>query len=166
VVPSYNSLAVYYDPIQTVIPLVIRRIEEMIDRQKNRTDEQDGKPRTFRVSVVYDGIDLERVAAHNGLTTGQVKSLHTAARYTVAMIGFLPHFPYLIGLDERLATPRLVNPRTRVPAGSVAIGGAQTGIYPTESPGGWNILGCCDISFLVDVLPGDILLFEEAQRHD
>ncbi|MDH5829465.1 5-oxoprolinase subunit PxpB [Luteimonas sp. M1R5S18] len=85
--------------------------------------------------------DLDAVAAHAGLSTAEVIALHCAGDYRVAMTGFAPGFPYLLGLDPRLAMPRRGTPRTRVPAGSVAIGGAQTGIYPREGPGGWQLIG-------------------------
>ena len=77
----------------------------------------------------------------------------------VAMIGFRPHFPYLLGMDRRLATPRLDAPRLKVPAGAVAIGGEQTGVYPESSPGGWNIVGMTDPHLLPPVLPGDTIRF-------
>jgi inhibitor of KinA len=93
------------------------------------------------IPVVYDGPDLDRVAAHNQLTIEQVKELHAAPIYKVYMLGFTPGFPYLGDLDARLHTPRLASPRTRVPAGAVAIGGEHTGIYSVDSPGGWNIIG-------------------------
>lgn len=87
------------------------------------------------------GPDLENVAAHAGLTEDEVISLHTGRDYLIDMLGFLPGFAYLGGLDERLHTPRLASPRTRIEPGSVGIGGAQTGIYPLASPGGWQIIG-------------------------
>lgn len=87
------------------------------------------------------GPDLDTIAAHAGMNASDVVTRHTAGEYTVAMLGFAPGFPYLLGLDDALHAPRLAMPRTRVPAGSVAIGGAQTGIYPRELPGGWNLLG-------------------------
>src|SRR5690606_24575061 len=85
--------------------------------------------------------DLDALAARAGLDRDQAIALHCAGEYRVAMTGFAPGFPYLLGLDPRLATPRLSTPRPRVPAGSVAIGGAQTGIYPREGPGGWHLVG-------------------------
>lgn len=85
--------------------------------------------------------DLDAVAARAGLDRDQAIALHCAGRYQVAMTGFAPGFPYLLGLDPRLATPRRSSPRPRVPAGSVAIGGAQTGIYPGPGPGGWHLVG-------------------------
>lgn len=87
------------------------------------------------------GPDLDALAAHAGLSAREVIERHAAARYTVAMLGFAPGFPYLLGLDAALAMPRLDTPRTRVPAGSVGIGGAQAGIYPREGSGGWRLIG-------------------------
>lgn len=87
------------------------------------------------------GPDLEAVARHARLSRDEVIGRHVAAEYTVAMLGFAPGFPYLLGLDAALHVPRRTDPRTRVPAGSVAIGGGQTGIYPRELPGGWNLIG-------------------------
>lgn len=87
------------------------------------------------------GPDLDAVAAHAGLSRDEVVARHAGAGYTVAMLGFAPGFPYLLGLDPALHVPRRANPRTRVPSGSVAIGGAQTGIYPRELPGGWHLIG-------------------------
>ncbi|MDB6163387.1 MAG: allophanate hydrolase subunit 1, partial [Xanthomonadaceae bacterium] len=100
--------------------------------------------RLVSIDVHYgggDGPDLESVARHSRLAPADVISRHAAARYTVAMLGFAPGFPYLIGMDPTLAVPRLATPRAHVPAGSVAIGGAQTGIYPRSGPGGWHIIG-------------------------
>lgn len=85
--------------------------------------------------------DLAHVAAHSGLDADAVIARHSGTTYRVAMLGFAPGFPYLLGLDAALHTPRRADPRLRVPAGAVAIGGAQTGIYPRELPGGWQIIG-------------------------
>lgn len=99
---------------------------------------------TIVVPVCYGGefgADLDTLATHAGLSREEVVARHVAGEYTVAMLGFAPGFPYLLGLDPGLQAPRHASPRTRVPAGSVAIGGAQTGIYPRELPGGWNLIG-------------------------
>lgn len=101
-------------------------------------------PRVVEVPVCYGGDfgpDLDALASHAKLAVPDVIARHTAATYTVAMLGFAPGFPYLFGLDPALHMPRRASPRTRVPAGSVAIGGAQTGIYPSELPGGWQLIG-------------------------
>ncbi len=100
--------------------------------------------RTVEIPVVYggeSGPDLEDVARYAGMAPERVVELHASAQYLVYFLGFSPGFPYLGGLPAALAVPRLEAPRTRVPAGSVAIGGGQTGIYPVESPGGWRIIG-------------------------
>ena len=94
-----------------------------------------------KLPVRYDGPDLERVAAHNGITVQQVIKYHSAPVYQVYLLGFAPGFPYLGELHHKLRTPRLESPRTKVAAGSVAIGGEQTGIYTVPSAGGWNIIG-------------------------
>ena len=103
-----------------------------------------GEGALVEIPVCYDGEfgpDLGEVAEHAKLAQAEVIALHTASEYHVAMLGFAPGFPYLLGLDARLHAPRRASPRTRVPAGSVAIGGAQTGIYPRELPGGWRLIG-------------------------
>ena len=97
--------------------------------------------RSVEIPVVYDGADLEAVAQLAGLSAEEVVERHAAADYVVAFIGFAPGFAYLIGGDERLAVPRLAKPRERVPAGSVAVAGPYSGIYPRDSPGGWRLLG-------------------------
>lgn len=140
-VPAYVSLAVFFDP-------------ERIDADDARAwiaaqnaDDPEvpaSPPRIVEIPVRYGGAfgaDLDAAAAGLGLTPDTLAARHRAPLYTVAMIGFAPGFPYLSGLDPALALPRLATPRTRVPAGSVGIGGAQTGIYPRESPGGWRLIG-------------------------
>lgn len=98
-------------------------------------------PRTHELDVSYDGEDLDAIAARVGATRDEVVHLHTAPLYEVSFLGFLPGFAYLAGLDPRLVVPRRDTPRTRVPAGAVAIGGPYTGVYPFPSPGGWHLLG-------------------------
>jgi len=113
--------------------------------------------------VAYTGEDLPRVAGRAGITVEEVIRRHTAPEYLVAMIGFRPHFPYLLGLDRSLVMPRLDSPRAAVPAGAVAIGGEQTGIYPETSPGGWNILGMTSPELLYSIEPGDSVVFRRAE---
>lgn len=103
-----------------------------------------GEGELLEIPVIYggeSGPDLDEVAAHAGLMREAVIELHSGAEYRVAMLGFTPGFPYLLGLPDALHMPRRATPRTRVPAGSVAIGGAQTGVYPRETPGGWHLIG-------------------------
>jgi KipI family sensor histidine kinase inhibitor len=109
-----------------------------------RFEARDADSRTVEIPIVYGGEygpDLAAVAAHAGIAVGDAIARHTAAHYTVAMLGFAPGFPYLLGLDPSLAMPRIDTPRTRVAAGSVGVGGAQTGIYPQAGPGGWRLIG-------------------------
>lgn len=96
---------------------------------------------SVQIDVVYDGADLDDVCRFTGLAAAEVVALHTAPVYTVAFLGFSPGFPYLLGLDRALRVPRLDSPRTAVPPGSVGIGGDQTGVYPTATPGGWRLIG-------------------------
>lgn len=104
--------------------------------------------RVLELPVVYDGPDLPRVAEVSGLGVDEVIALHAGAEYRVHLLGFAPGFSYLGGLDRRLFTPRLDTPRPRVPAGSVAIGGEHTGIYPVATAGGWNLIGRTDVPLL------------------
>jgi len=105
----------------------------------------DGTRRTGRgtveIPVRYDGPDLAEVAEHTGLSPDEVIALHTGARWTVAFAGFVPGFGYLTGGDPRLDVPRRDSPRTRIPAGSVGLAGRFSGVYPSDSPGGWQLIG-------------------------
>ena len=139
-VPAFASLLVYYDPLIVDYHTVCKALENLAAQN------QEGKKagRTVEIPVCYGGEygeDLPHVARHAGLSEGEVIRLHSGKSYRIYMLGFLPGFPYLGGLDRRLFTPRLPNPRTKIPAGSVGIGGEQTGIYPMESPGGWQLIG-------------------------
>lgn len=141
-VPAYATLAVFFDT--AAIGAEAARDWLRTRCLDDTADAQADAPRVVDIPVRYGGAfgeDLDAAAAELGIAAEALISRHTAALYTVAMIGFAPGFPYLSGLDPSLALPRLATPRTRVPAGSVAIGGAQTGIYPRESPGGWRLLG-------------------------
>ncbi len=96
---------------------------------------------TVEIPVRYDGPDLAEVAAHTGLSRDEVVALHTGSRWTVAFAGFVPGFGYLTGGDPRLDVPRRDSPRTRIPAGSVGLAGRFSGVYPSDSPGGWQLIG-------------------------
>jgi KipI family sensor histidine kinase inhibitor len=121
----------------------------VVERLRSLVEELEHSPpiaprRVVRIPTCYGGVhgpDLAEVARLAGMTADEVVRRHTAPSYLVHFLGFTPGFPYLGGLDPGLATPRLDSPRARIPGGSVAIGGVQTGIYPVESPGGWRILG-------------------------
>lgn len=141
-VPAYASLAVFFDPDAVDAQAVERWLDARLADDNFTAD--NTASRCIEIPVVYGGDfgeDLDSAAHELGLSPGALAERHAAATYTVAMIGFAPGFPYLSGLDPALALPRLATPRTRVPAGSVAIGGAQTGLYPRESPGGWRLIG-------------------------
>ena len=158
-VPSYNALAVHFDPLSTDSRELEKYVSSCFSRDFSG-DKQAGK--RVEIPVRYDGEDLQRVADFHRLTVREVIDLHKGSTFTVAMVGFLPNFPYLIGLDPRLETPRLDSPRIKVPAGAVAIGGAQTGIYPKESPGGWNLIGSTDPENLLVIEPGDTVIMKES----
>jgi inhibitor of KinA len=143
VVPTYRSLLVVFDPLALARAELEREVERLEDRRAP-SDEAAVAGRLVELPVRYGGEhgpDLAAVAARAGLSEAEVVTLHAAPEYLVHMVGFTPGFPYLGGLDPRLATPRLATPRGEVPAGSVAIGGAQTGVYPVPSPGGWRLVG-------------------------
>ncbi|WP_368564885.1 5-oxoprolinase subunit PxpB [Pseudoxanthomonas sp. UTMC 1351] len=144
-VPAYASLAVFFDArhIEHADPhaYVISALKALLGTPLVAALRE---PDPINIPVCYGeefGPDVAEAARLCGISVDDLITRHTAATYIVAMIGFAPGFPYLLGLDESLTLPRLATPRTRVPAGSVAIGGAQTGIYPRESPGGWRLLG-------------------------
>lgn len=147
VVPAYNTIAVHLDAASLgafPAPYLEHVLREVRARVSDMPETPPAPGRLVEIPVVYggaDGPDLDEVAAHTGLTATQVVALHAGAVYEVAMIGFSPGFPYLAGMPEQLTTPRRTTPRTHVPAGSVAIGGRQTGIYPQASPGGWRLIG-------------------------
>ena len=162
-VPGYDSLAVHFDPLTTDAHTLGAAVETLLNTdapEGNAPDAADAAPRIVTLPVVYDGPDLPHVAQHTRLPVAEVIRRHTVPTYVVATIGFLPHFPYLLGLDASLTTPRRAAPRTRVPAGAVAIGHDQTGVYPQASPGGWNPIGTTDPSGLTTLRPGDHLRFE------
>ena len=165
-VPSYRSLAVFYDPLQTSAFQLRKRIWDQANRLREFPEID---PRKIEIPVVYGGEmgpDLESVAKHHDLTVSEVVSLHAEPVYRVYLIGFSPGFPYLGGLSSQLFTPRLKTPRGLVPAGSVAIGGAQTGIYSTDTPGGWHIIGRTPLKLFNPsavppclLSPGDLVIF-------
>jgi inhibitor of KinA len=139
--PAYASVLIDFDPRrQTSL-----EIEALVrERMESAADARPQPARLVEIPVCYGaeyGPDLEDVARHAHLSPERVVDLHTAAEYEVAFVGFATCFPYLSGLPPALATPRLPAPRKRVPAGSVALGGSQAGIYPLASPGGWRLIG-------------------------
>jgi len=166
VVPSYKSIAIYFDPYTPNLDSQIEAADKIIKSLlADEVEEPEITPAAIVViPVVYDGPDIERVASLNGLRPEEVPKIHTSSDYTVAMIAFRPYFPYLIGLDPRLHTPRLESPRKKVPAGSVGIGGEQTGVYPEISPGGWNLIGRTDPVILRTLEPGTTIKFKKVKK--
>lgn len=143
VVPTYRSLLVLFDPLQMTRQQVIDKIDNSYQTILRETHEkQMGK--VVVIPVLYGGEmgpDLEFVAKHNNISVEEVVSIHTSVSYRVYMMGFTPGFPYLGGMSEKIAAPRLATPRKEIPAGSVGIAGTQTGLYPQVSPGGWQLIG-------------------------
>ncbi len=172
IIGAYCTLMVCYDPLDLSYSELSAQIGACL-HDLSATDAAPG--RVVEIPVCYGGQelgpDLEDVAAHAGLAPADVVRLHTAGRYQVCMLGFLPGFAYLTGLDPRLETPRLAVPRTRVDAGAVGIGGAQAGLYPLASPGGWRIIGRTPARLYrpeqaepIPYAPGDELRFYEVDR--
>ena len=170
VTSSYESVAVFFD-----LPQVERDIEDKIGALIASAGVRvSRKKRRVEIPVCYDeefALDLDRVANHTSLTPDAIVTLHSSAEYTVACIGFMPGFPFLAGLPQPLHVPRLESPRTKVLAGSVAIANAQAGVYPLESPGGWNVLGRTPLQlFRVNespptlLRPGDCVQFRRITR--
>ncbi len=140
-VPSFRAVLIHYNPAI----LSYSDMEKIVNAALSEPlRELTHHKRIVKVPVCYDsqyGPDIEFVAEHAGISVDEVIKIHTSTPYLVYMLGFQPGFPYLGGLDERIHTPRLETPRIRLEAGSVGIGGGQTGLYPMESPGGWRIIG-------------------------
>ncbi len=139
-VPGYRSLLVYYDPLHLAYEDIAGRLERLA---ASPTASKPGG-RRWQVPVWYDGRgrrDVERVATHNGLSEHEVIDIHSATVYRVYLVGFAPGWTFLGGLDERLHTPRLDDPRAEVPAGSISIAGQQGLICGPAMPSGWNLLG-------------------------
>ena len=140
-IPAYADLTVCYDCTVISAKALQRQLRRLLDSLS--VAGQDRR-RVFRLPVCYGGDygpDLDFVCHHSGLSAQEVIALHSAPDYLIYMLGFLPGFAYLGGLDDRIKTPRLQNPRTKIHAGAVGIGGEQTGIYPLSSPGGWRLIG-------------------------
>ncbi len=149
---SYTSLAIYYNPFtvkksfsqykeQSAVQIVATYIKDCVQKMQ-QVDES--RANVVEIPVCYGGKygpDIEFVAKHNNLSVQEVIDIHTAPQYLVYMIGFCPGFPYLGGMDKRIATPRREVPRIEIPARSIGIAGEQTGGYPISTPGGWQIIG-------------------------
>ena len=166
VVPGPGNLTLRLHPDQR---MSLKALTARLESLWQTCPTPDQVTRTLEIAVRYGGEhgpDLEVVARHCGLDPEQIITLHSQPDYQVMCIGFQPGFPYLSGLDSRLFTPRRNTPRTRIPAGSVAIAGEQAGIYPADSPGGWQIIGHTDLRLFdpmadppCQLAPGDFIRF-------
>ena len=172
IIPAYSSLTLYYDVLSlqqnegSAFEAIKKLIEPVL---KEENDIGLRKARLVRIPVCYAkqfAPDLEDLVLQKNITKEEIIRLHTTATYRIYMIGFLPGFPYLGKVDERIAVPRRKQPRTMVPAGAVGIAGEQTGIYPLASPGGWNIIGQTPVALFdanrakaVLLQPGDEVSF-------
>jgi len=169
VVPAFRSVAVYFDPLVTDVDALRGTLAADLERAQTTEPAEAMAGRHHRVPVKYGGEggpDLAAVADWAELSEDEVIARHHGREYRVFMLGFMPGFAYLGTVDERIAAPRLPTPRPKVPAGSVAIAGPQSGVYPSETPGGWRILGRTPVKvfdmqredpFLF--APGDIVQF-------
>ena len=165
-IPAFATLLIQYDPLRLTYRGVRDWVRSKIDQVDAATQRE---PRLIEVPLQYGGeygIDLEWVAQYHRLQVEDVIRIHCGKKYSVYMVGFTPGFPYMGKLEEAIAVPRLETPRTLVPAGTVAIAGLQTGIYPIDSPGGWRLIGYTplqlfnlqsDVPFLFS--PGDAVRF-------
>ena len=140
-VPTYRSLMVHYDPGVILYNPLVKRMEKLLDQLDHI---QIPPSDVLEIPVLYggeEGPDLEFVAKHNNKTPEEVIKIHTSTEYLIYMLGFTPGLTYLGGMSDSIATPRLTTPRVKIPAGSVGIAGTQTGVYPIDSPGGWQLIG-------------------------
>lgn len=139
-IPAYRSVLIRYNPLLTHP----ENIKELVLKCLERKEQSRNSPKVTEIPVCYQGefaLDLASVSSHTGLSAEQIIARHSAPQYLIYMLGFTPGFPYLGGLPDELACPRLKEPRTLIPQGSVGIADRQTGIYPLASPGGWQIIG-------------------------
>lgn len=176
VIPAYTTLTVFYDVFEIIsfkkntnsaYDFVKNYIENLI--QNNSLNLEETKNKIITIPTIYKGEDLAHVAEYCQLCIDDVISIHSNTIYRVFMMGFLPGFAYLGGMDKRIAVPRRESPRKKVLAGSVGIAGNQTGIYPIDSPGGWQLIGRTPISLFdpqksdpILLKAGDLVKFEES----
>jgi len=158
-VPTYRSLMVHYDPLRVTQDEVETIV---LEAEQHLADVVLPRPKVVEIPTAYGGDygpDLGDVAAWAGIPADEVIAIHSGREYLVYMMGFMAGFPYLGGLSPRIAMPRLSSPRTKVPTGSVGIAQEQTGIYPTETPGGWRLIGWTPVR-IFDATSDPPVLFE------
>ena len=172
-VPSYRALMVHYDP-------AVIRYEKLVEQMQGLMGDLDKieipPSDVLEIPVLYggeEGPDLEFVAKHNNKTPEEVIKIHSSTEYLIYMLGFTPGFTYLGGMSKEIATPRLQSPRVKIPGGSVGIAGEQTGVYPIDSPGGWQLIGLTPVKMYdpnraVPILPeaGQYIKFRPIDRKE
>ncbi len=159
-VPSYTGIMVYFDPNITSSENLSKTIRSF--EKDAKADPQSKTTSIIDIPVCYTqqyGPDLEYVGSYCGLSSEELIQIHTSVEYRIYMLGFTPGFPYLGGMDKRIATPRLETPRVKIRAGSIGIAGEQTGIYPIDSPGGWRLIGKTPVK-LIDFNENEPFLFK------
>ncbi|MEZ7172118.1 5-oxoprolinase subunit PxpB [Sporosarcina sp. OR05] len=176
-IPAYTTVTVIYkvDRLKENRPYnsICKRIQELMNEVK---EVSMCEQKVVRIPVVYGGVhgpDLAFVAEHNGLTPEEVIRIHTSGTYTVHMIGFAPGFPFIGGMSEKIAAPRRQSPRLHIPARTVGIAGMQTGVYPIDSPGGWQLIGRTPIELFLPtedppslLSAGDTIQFYEITQEE
>jgi inhibitor of KinA len=179
-VPAFTNVTIFYDPWKASDQGKKQPYETFSEQVRGRLNSldlhQNIERRIVEIPVCYGeefGPDLEFVAKHNGITEEDVIRIHSNGEYLVYMIGFAPGFPYLGGMSEKIAAPRKASPRKAIPAGSVGIAGTQTGIYPFETPGGWQLIGRTPLSLFQPastpptlLQAGDIIRFTPISREE
>jgi KipI family sensor histidine kinase inhibitor len=163
--PGYDSVLVRYDPCVTDGESLERSLAELTAHDSGSGARQP----EVALPVTFDGPDLEELAKSRGLDQAEVIRIFCATKYRVYFLGFVPGFAYMGDVDERIAAPRRAVPRMSVPVGSVGIAGRQTGVYPSQTPGGWNLIGRCAIPMFIAernppclLKPGDRVVFRPA----
>jgi inhibitor of KinA len=175
VVPALCGIAVHFDPYHPALPAsVLQYFENLLQEAFKSASRFENSGRIVEVPVCYDpvfALDLEEISSLTKVAKQDVQKLHATSKHSVLMVGFSPGQPYIGGLDPRLAVPRRATPRTRIPAGAVAIANAQTCVYPFETPGGWNIIGRTPLRVFDPArdpaslfAPGDSVRFVEISR--
>ena len=170
--PTFRSLLVHYDPLMTDRAHVVAALEPLLERARGGVE----RFRVWRIPACYEGDyapDLPEVAQRTGLAADEVVRRHSSTCFHVYMVGFSPGFPYMGDLPDALALPRRVDPRVRVPAGSIAIATSLTAIYPVESPGGWHLIGATPVRLFDPrwprpalLAPGDVVTFEPIRARE
>jgi len=173
ILPTYRSVLIQYDVRKISYKEVVEKLKEY---ENANVSKQEEEVRLIKLPTVYGseyGPDIEFVANHNNLSVEEVIKIHTSTDYLVYMLGFIPGFTYLGGMSDKIATPRLASPRTKIEAGSVGIAGNQTGTYPTDSPGGWQIIGRTPLQLFspeseppVFINSGDYIRYEQISEDE